>query len=103
MLVLCSQHNPVGRVWSREELTRLSEICDQNDLLIVSDELHSDLTYSWASSTAFGTLDARFNDRLIVYYRSEQSVQFTRLKDRTDYHSQSDVTRTVCQRVKQLE
>ena len=66
MLVLCSPHNPVGRVWSREELTRLGEICDQNDLLIVSDELHSDLTYSSASFTAFGTLDARFNDRLIV-------------------------------------
>ena len=38
--VLCSPHNPVGRVWSREELTRLGEICETHDLLIVSDEIH---------------------------------------------------------------
>ncbi len=43
MLILCSPHNPVGRVWSRQELNRLAEICMRNNLLILSDEIHCDL------------------------------------------------------------
>lgn len=43
MLVFCSPHNPVSRVWSREELERLEEICISRNLIIVSDEIHCDL------------------------------------------------------------
>lgn len=45
MMILCSPHNPVGRVWSREELARLSKLCVENDVLLVSDEIHSDIIY----------------------------------------------------------
>lgn len=43
LLVLCSPHNPVGRVWSEDELSRLVEICAANNIVIVSDEIHSDI------------------------------------------------------------
>jgi len=43
LLILCSPHNPVGRVWTREELDRLVDICLAHDLLIISDEIHGDL------------------------------------------------------------
>ncbi len=42
---LCSPHNPLGIVWTREELVRMCEICIANDVLIVSDEIHSDLVF----------------------------------------------------------
>lgn len=45
MLMLCSPHNPVGRVWTREELETLGEICLENGLYVVSDEIHFDLDY----------------------------------------------------------
>lgn len=45
MLLFCSPHNPVGRVWSRPELERLLEIAGQHRLIIVSDEIHADLIY----------------------------------------------------------
>ena len=45
MMILCSPHNPVGRVWNADELRRVSEICMANDVLLVSDEIHSDLIY----------------------------------------------------------
>jgi cystathionine beta-lyase len=45
MLILCSPHNPVGRVWSENELKELIEICEQNDILIISDEIHCDLAF----------------------------------------------------------
>ncbi|MCR5346555.1 MAG: pyridoxal phosphate-dependent aminotransferase [Fretibacterium sp.] len=41
--ILCSPHNPVGRVWTREELTRLGEICRRNHVHVLSDELHCDI------------------------------------------------------------
>jgi len=43
VLVLCSPHNPVGRVWRREELQRVAELCLGNDVLMFSDEIHGDL------------------------------------------------------------
>jgi cystathionine beta-lyase len=43
MIILCSPHNPIGRVWKREELEKLTEICKEKDILIISDEIHNDL------------------------------------------------------------
>ncbi len=45
LLLLCSPHNPVGRVWRTEELQRLGEICNKHDIVILSDEIHSDLVF----------------------------------------------------------
>ncbi|HRS20413.1 MAG TPA: MalY/PatB family protein [Clostridia bacterium] len=45
MMILCSPHNPVGRVWKQEELETLSKICYENNVLLVSDEIHFDLVY----------------------------------------------------------
>ena len=45
ILALCSPHNPVGRVWSKKELEDLSDICIENNITIVCDEIHSDITF----------------------------------------------------------
>jgi cystathionine beta-lyase len=45
MAILCSPHNPVGRVWTRDELVEFGRICIENNVLIVSDEIHGDLIY----------------------------------------------------------
>ena len=45
ILTLCSPHNPVGRVWSKEELKKLAKICIKNKILIISDEIHADLVF----------------------------------------------------------
>lgn len=45
LLLLCSPHNPVGRVWSKQELERLLQISEKHDLIIFSDEIHADLIY----------------------------------------------------------
>ncbi len=46
MLILCNPHNPVGRVWTREELLKIGDICIKNHMVIVSDEIHADFVYS---------------------------------------------------------
>ncbi len=45
ILCLCSPHNPVGRVWNKEELEALADICIKNNIIIISDEIHSDITF----------------------------------------------------------
>ncbi|HBP38999.1 MAG TPA: cystathionine beta-lyase [Clostridiales bacterium] len=46
MLILCSPHNPVGRVWERDELLHLGRLCLENDVLLVSDEIHADIVFA---------------------------------------------------------
>ena len=46
MMFLCSPHNPVGRIWTKDELSRIASICKQNNVVLVSDEIHSDLIRS---------------------------------------------------------
>ncbi|MDD8025589.1 MAG: PatB family C-S lyase [Acidobacteriota bacterium] len=56
LLVLCSPHNPVGRVWTRPELEALASFCRERDLLVVSDEIHSDLVFAGHRQTPFASL-----------------------------------------------
>jgi cystathionine beta-lyase len=46
IFILCSPHNPVGRVWTREELRKIGEICEKHGVFVISDEMHGDLTYA---------------------------------------------------------
>ncbi len=45
LFLLCSPHNPTGRAWSKKELERIIDICIENDVLIISDEIHADIVY----------------------------------------------------------
>jgi len=80
MIIFCSPHNPVGRVWTRAELTRLGEICLKHEVLIVSDEIHCDLIYSWAEFTSFAIIDDRLNEQLIVCNSPSKSFNLPGLK-----------------------
>ncbi len=46
IFLLCSPHNPVGKVWTEEELTKIIEICKKNNVFIISDEIHMDIVYN---------------------------------------------------------
>lgn len=56
MLLLCNPHNPGGRVWTRDELARIADICSRNGVMVVSDEIHSDLIYRPAVFTPYASI-----------------------------------------------
>ncbi|MBP3964026.1 MalY/PatB family protein [Paenibacillus lignilyticus] len=60
MLILCSPHNPVGRVWEREELVRLGNICRKHHILVVADEIHCDLVYDGHLHIPYASLSEAF-------------------------------------------
>ncbi len=66
LFLLCSPHNPVGRVWSREELFKMGEICLRHQVMVVSDEIHCDFTYPGHKHTVFASLSKAFEDNCIV-------------------------------------
>jgi cystathionine beta-lyase len=66
MLILCSPHNPGGRVWTVEELSRLAELCLANDILLLSDEIHHDLVYEGYTHTVLASLDPEVARRIIT-------------------------------------
>lgn len=65
LLLLCSPHNPVGRVWTHEELDRLLDIARRHELVVLADEIHADLTYPGVRHTPLATL-ARSGDRVLT-------------------------------------
>jgi len=66
MLILCSPHNPVGRVWERPELEALAEICLKHDLLIVSDEIHAEHVYKGHKHIPIASLSPEVAARTIT-------------------------------------
>ena len=60
VLLLCNPHNPVGRVWTREELLLMAEICRRNGVFVISDEIHCELTYPGHDYTPWATLPAEY-------------------------------------------
>ena len=60
VFLLCNPHNPVGRVWTREELLLMAEICRRNNVFVISDEIHCELTYPGHDYTPWATLPAEY-------------------------------------------
>jgi len=56
ILILCNPHNPGGRVWTKSELIELAEICSDKNILVISDEIHSDLAYTGNKHIPFATV-----------------------------------------------
>ncbi len=66
MYYLCSPHNPGGRLWAKEELTRLGEICLRNNVLVIADEIHCDLVYPDKKHVPFGSLKEEIVNNSII-------------------------------------
>jgi cysteine-S-conjugate beta-lyase len=66
LAILCSPHNPVGRVWTRQELQRFGRICQQNHVQVIADEIHGDLVYPGVVFNPFAMADSTFQESSIV-------------------------------------
>ena len=66
IFILCNPHNPVGRVWTREELESLGNICLKHNVFVISDEIHSDFVCEGHEHTVFATISKEFEQNSIV-------------------------------------
>ncbi len=80
MIILCNPHNPVGRSWKDEELKELGKIALDNNLLVVSDEIHGDLVFKPNRHRVFTELDKNFEKNTIVCTAPNKTFNIAGLK-----------------------
>lgn len=66
VLILCNPHNPIGRVWTKEELERIVEICESYKVFIISDEIHSDLVFKGYKHISLTTVAPYYKDNIVT-------------------------------------
>ena len=80
VFILCNPHNPVGRVWTRDELVRMADICLEHGVTIMCDEIHCDFTYPGYKTTSLMTMSDRYGDILCVYTSPSKSFNVAGLQ-----------------------
>lgn len=80
MLILCSPHNPVGRVWTKDELTKLGKICNKNNILVVADEIHCDLVFPGHTYVPYAAISKKFADNSITCTAPSKTFNIAGLK-----------------------
>ena len=66
IFILCSPHNPVGRVWKEDELRKIGEICQRHQVYVLSDEIHCDFTYEGNKHLVYASLGKAFEEHSII-------------------------------------
>ncbi len=66
VMLLCNPHNPAGRVWTKEELEKIGEICFRNNVIVVSDEIHCDLVHPGHTHIPFASLGQQFLENSVT-------------------------------------
>ncbi|HLR20870.1 MAG TPA: MalY/PatB family protein [Tissierellaceae bacterium] len=66
LAMLCNPHNPVGRVWTKEELRKFGDICIEKDLTVISDEIHSDFVLEGQKHTPLASISKELEERTIT-------------------------------------
>ena len=84
LFLLCNPHNPCGRVWSKEELQRMSDICIKNNVLVISDEVHCDMALKGYKHTPFATVSEEAKNNCITFMAASKTFNIAGLK--SSYH-----------------
>ncbi|MDR0560545.1 MAG: pyridoxal phosphate-dependent aminotransferase [Prevotellaceae bacterium] len=91
MFIFCSPHNPVGRVWTLEELTKIGELCLKYNVLIVSDEIHSDLVFKPHRHTYFASISKDFAMQTITFVAPSKTFNLAGLFSSIIYSDNPDI------------
>ena len=93
LFLLCSPHNPVGRVWKEWELRKLGDICVKYGVIVVSDEIHSDFTYPGHSHHVFAALSPEYADITVTCTAPSKTFNLAGLQISNIFISNSDIRR----------
>ena len=85
LFILCSPHNPVGRVWTKAELQKLSEICIRNNVIVFADEIHNDFIYEPNQHTVFSTLSPEAAENSVVSMSVSKTFNLAGLQFSTNF------------------
>lgn len=94
LFILCNPHNPGGRLWSREELQRIGQICQKHQVIVVSDEIHQDIVYQPGAFTTFQNAGSDFASFSIVLTAATKTFNLAGIKNSMIFIKDPDLRKT---------
>ena len=85
LFILCNPHTPVGRVWTKDELKKLSEICLRNNVIVFADEIHNDFVYEPNTHTVFSNLSPEAAENSVVSMSVSKTFNLAGLQFSTNF------------------
>ncbi len=81
VMILCNPHNPGGRVWTKDELEKVADLCLKHNVILFSDEIHQDLVFAPHTFTSMLTVNEALNDSLIVFTSATKTFNLAAIKN----------------------
>lgn len=94
--ILCSPHNPVGRVWTREELERVGDICLRHGVFVIADEIHADFVYGENRHTPFPTVKPEYEAHCAVCTSPSKTFNLAGLHNANIYIANDEIRARYC-------
>jgi cystathionine beta-lyase len=91
MYIMCSPHNPVGRVWSLDELTKIGELCLKYKVLVISDEIHSDLVFKPHKHTYFASISEKIAQQTVTFIAPSKTFNVAGLSSSIVYSDNAEL------------
>lgn len=80
LFILCNPHNPVGRVWTKQELKKLSDLCIKHNVVLLSDEIHSDLIYPSNKHIPIVSISQEIKEKSLTFFAPSKTFNLAGLK-----------------------
>ena len=98
-IILCSPHNPIGRVWTRKELEKVAEICVANNVLMLTDEIHCDIVFSKSKFVGMTEIYSGKSDQIIMFGSAGKSFGIPGLVDSFIYTPNEEYKKALQSRI----
>lgn len=95
LMILCNPHNPIGKVWDRETLRKIGELCLKHNVLVLSDEIHCDLTYGDNTYTPFASISSEIAQNSITCIAPTKTFNLAGLQTSSIIIPNEDIRRKV--------
>ena len=95
LFILCNPHNPVGRVWTKEELIKLGDICLKHHVIVVSDEIHQDFIYEGYKNEVFMNLKKEYSDMTITCTSPSKTFNIAGLQISNVFIANQDIKKKI--------
>jgi len=102
IFLLCHPHNPIGRVWNRDELRQMAEICYRNNVLLVTDEIHGDITYAPNEYIGMSDIAQEFSDQVIMISSAGKTFGIPGILDSFIFTANTDYYKALRNRIEVL-
>ena len=102
LFILCNPHNPTGRVFSLEELTKMAEICLRHDIVICSDEIHADLVFSENHHIPIASLALEISQKTVTYFAPSKTFNLAGLSTSVYVAQSPEMRETLSQSMRML-